>query len=323
MIDFRKLVKAGVHFGHQTSRWVPKMNQYIWGVRSNIHLIDVSKTAHQLERAAKFLQEVASEGKQILWVGTKKPARQVIQNVATKLEMPYVNHRWVGGTLSNFAQVKKSITRLLHYEDVVEKSEKYPHYTKKELSKVKKNVDRLQSVVGGIRKLTWPLGAVVLVDVNKECSALKEAVSVGVPVVALVDTNADPSLVDYVIPANDDAPHSIEILLEYLQGAVEKGKQEAATKKIEKKEAATKEIKKDDVSALEVDEGEEELDSDGRSQEKKETKSKRAKVVAKTIKKEAKKEEGELEVKSKKAVYSTTKSVIAEKKPVVRAKKKE
>src|SRR3990172_12718270 len=198
MIDFRKLVKAGVHFGHQTSRWLPKMGPYIWGVKNNIHLIDVSKTAHQLEKAAQFLQEVAREGKQVLWVGTKKPARAIVQEVATKLDMPYVNYRWVGGTLSNFSQVKKSITRLLHYEDVLEKSEKYPHYTKKELSKVKKNVERLQGVIGGIRKLAWPVGAIVLIDVNKEHSALQEAVKVRVPVVALVDTNADPSLVDYV-----------------------------------------------------------------------------------------------------------------------------
>ena len=318
MIDFRELVKAGVHFGHQTSRWIPKMNRYIWGVKSNVHLIDVSKTAHQLEKSAQFLQVVASEGKQILWVGTKKAARDVIKSVATKLEMPYVNHRWIGGTLSNFAQVKKSITRLLHYEDVLEKSEKYPHYTKKELSKIKKNVDRLKNIIGGITKLTWPIGAIVLVDVNKEHSALKEAVTVGVPVVALVDTNSDPSLVDYVIPANDDAPHSIAILLEYLQEAVEKGRQAALVKKTEK---VTKEEKKEVAPKVSEDEPDSEEDKD---QEKKESKSKRVRAVAKTIKEEAKKEEGELVAKPKvKTSPRTSVAKTAEQKPVMRSKKKE
>src|SRR5579872_5859041 len=249
MIDFRKLVKAGVHFGHQTSRWMPKMEPYIWGVKNKVHLIDVSKTAHQLERSAQFLKGVAGSGKQILWVGTKKSARDIVQSVATQLDMPFVNHRWVGGTLSNFGQVKKSVTRLLHFEDVLEKSEKYPHYTKKELSEVQKNVDRLKGIVGGIRKLNWPVGAIVLVDVNKEHSALREAVSVGVPVVALVDTNADPSLVDYVIPANDDAPRSIKVILDYLAAAVEEGKK-AGVKKDSKSDVAKD--KKEAAAPVEV-----------------------------------------------------------------------
>jgi small subunit ribosomal protein S2 len=306
MIDFRKLVQAGVHFGHQAARWVPKMSPYIWGVKNKVHLIDVSKTAYQLEKAARFLQEVASEGKQILWVGTKKPARNVIQEVATKLGMPYVNHRWVGGTLSNYSQVKKSVTRLLHYEDVLEKSEKYPHYTKKELNEIKKSVDRLAGIVGGIRTLTWPVGAIVLVDVNKEQSALKEAVKVGVPVVALVDTNADPSLVDYVIPANDDAPRSIAVILEYLQQAVEEGRQQA-TRKTEKVKAAMPQApaakpEEQDV-ILQLAEVEaalaEESDQDGAS--KKEAKKVRAVAVAKSVKKEAQKEKGVLPAKLKKS----------------------
>lgn len=246
MIDFRKLVKAGVHFGHQTSRWVPKMEPYIWGVKNKVHLIDVSKTAHQLERSAQFLKGVAASGKQILWVGTKKSARDIIQSTATQVDMPFVNHRWVGGTLSNFGQVKKSVTRLLHFEDVLEKSEKYPHYTKKELSEIQKNVERLKSIVGGIRKLNWPIGAIVLVDVNKEHSALREAVSVGVPVVALVDTNADPSNVDYVIPGNDDAPRAIKVILDYLAAAVEEGKK--SVKRDQKSDAVQKD-KKDAVLA--------------------------------------------------------------------------
>lgn len=309
MIDFKKLISAGVHFGHQTSRWLPKMRQYIWGARNGIHLIDVSKTAHQLEKSAQFLREVAAEGKQILLVGTKKPARDVIKSVADAVSMPYVNHRWVGGTLSNFSQVKKLITRLLHHEDVLAKSEKYPYYTKKELSKVKKNVERLNTVIGGIRTLAWPVGAIVIVDVIKESSALKEAMTMGVPVVALVDTNSDPSGINYVIPANDDAPQSIAVLLGYLQEAVVQGKQQFSAKKIEKAEAekAAQEMKmitaKEEAreAALEIASGYEgEVVEEEPSQEKRESKTKRVRTLAKSFKQETHDEAGESQKSSKK-----------------------
>ncbi len=227
MIDFRKLVEAGVHFGHQRSRKCPKMDSYIWGIKNDTLLIDVSKTAQCLEKAATFLEGVASQGKPILWVGTKKPAQESIFSTATHLKMPYVSHRWIGGTLSNYGQVKKSITKMLHFEDVVAKTEQYPHYTKKEINLFQNQIDRLQKNVGGIRGLTWPVGALVLVDIVKEHSALKEAVTMGVPVVALVDTNSDPSLVDYVIPANDDAPRSIKLVIDYLAQAAARGKERA------------------------------------------------------------------------------------------------
>ncbi len=308
MIDFKKLVKAGVHFGHQASRWVPKMDPYIWGVKNKIHLIDVSKTAHQLEKASQFLQEVAAEGKQILWVGTKKPAREIVKTVAMKLDMPYVNYRWVGGTLSNYAQVKKSVTGLLHFEDVLEKSEKYPHYTKKELNSIKKKVDRLQAIVGGIKKLAWPLGAIVLVDVNKEQSALKEAVKVGVPVVALVDTNADPSLVNYVIPANDDAPRSINVIFEYLQEAVEKGIKKKGVVKTKAKESEA-------VAAVAGEEAEEFLDATEITgvEDEKEVKATSKKIVSSS---KAAKVDSSQEVnspKAKKATVAKTDAVEAKK----------
>ena len=229
MIDFRELVKAGVHFGHQTSRWCPKMAPFIWGHRNNVHLIDVSKTAHQMEKAAAFLENVAQKGRPIMWIGTKKSAQDVIKVAAQRVEMPFVNYRWVGGTLSNYGQVKKSVTKMLHFEDVVQKSEKYPHYTKKELNLFQKQLSRLEKNVGGIRGLTWPVGALVLVDVNKEQAALKEAIAMGVPVVAMVDTNSDPSLVDYAIPANDDAPRSIKLVIDYLADAALRGKEKRQT----------------------------------------------------------------------------------------------
>jgi len=247
---FGELVKAGVHFGHQKSRWCPKMKPYIWGYKNKVHLIDVSKTASQLDKAEKFLESIAAEGKTILWVGTKKAASPLIKEVATKLNMPYVNHRWLGGTLLNFTQVKKSLTRLLHYEDILVKAEENPFYTKKELNLFKKSVEKLEKTVGGIRKLTLPIGAVVVIDVNKEQSAVKEASAMGVPVIGFVDTNSDPSLVDIVIPANDDSPQAIGLLLNYLTAAVEKGK--SSTKQDKVISAAPKVEVQEDVLAEEA-----------------------------------------------------------------------
>lgn len=243
---YKKLIEAGVHFGHQASRKNPKMDRYIWGIKNRINLIDVSQTANQLEDAARFLRSVAMTGKQILFVGTKKSAHEVIAELANNLSMPYFDARWVGGTLSNYAQVKKSVTRLLHDEDIIAKADKYPLYTKKELNVIKKRAERARKIVGGITTLKWPVGALVLVDVSKEESALKEAARMGIPVVGLVDTNSDPSRVDYVIPANDDSEKSIRCILEYLGNAIQAGisdaRAEASQKEALKKEEAAKKV---------------------------------------------------------------------------------
>ena len=246
MIDFKRLVKAGVHFGHQTSRWCPKMAPYIWGFKNKVHLIDISKTARQLERSAKFLESVAAENKTVLWIGTKKAAQKIIRDTATNLDMPYVSHRWIGGTLSNNSQVKKSLTKLLHYEDVLAKSEKVSYYTKKELNVFQKIVNRLERSIGGIRNLSWPIGAVVVVDVNKEQSAIREAAIMGIPIVAIVDTNADPSMIDYVIPANDDSPQSIGLIMDYLSKAVQMGKEAAMAKIVKEKQDKAAKPKKEE-----------------------------------------------------------------------------
>jgi len=246
MIDFKRLVKAGVHFGHQTSRWCPKMAPYIWGFKNKVHLIDISKTARQLERAAKFLESVAAENKTVLWIGTKKAAQKIVRDTATNLDMPYVSHRWIGGTLTNRDQVKKSLTKLLHYEDVLVKSEKVSYYTKKELNVFQKIVNRLERSIGGIRNLSWPIGAVVVVDVNKEQSAIREAAIMGIPIVAIVDTNADPSMIDYVIPANDDSPQSIGLIMGHLFKAVETGKEAATAKVIKEKQDKAAKPKKEE-----------------------------------------------------------------------------
>jgi len=236
MIDrsfLQTLIKSGIYWGHRRARRNPKMEPYIWGHKNNVNLIDVSKTASQLAKAAQFLEQQASQGNIILWVGTKKPAQEAIVTAAAQLNMPSVTHRWIGGTLSNYAQVKKSVTKLLHYEDVIAKADRY-HYTKKELNVLQKTIERLRKNIGGIKGLTWPVGAIVIIDIIKEHSALKEAAAMGIPVVALVDTNADPSLVDYVIPGNDDAPRAVKLVVEYLAQATAKGVAVAAERPVEK-----------------------------------------------------------------------------------------
>lgn len=240
MIDFKDLIKAGLHFGHQTARWNPKMARYIWGHRNGIHLIDVSKTAFQLDQAAQFLESMAALSNQILFVGTKKPAQQAIETTAKALNMPYVSERWIGGTLTNYPQVKKSITKLLHFEDVLARAASF-NYTKKELSVFQKMVSRLQENVGGIRALKWPIGVLVVIDVKKELTALKEAHAAHIPVVALVDTNCEPSMIDYVIPGNDDSPKSIAFVLDYLGQAVQRGLVRAVQKDTEEEIAAHEE----------------------------------------------------------------------------------
>jgi len=239
MIDFKELLKAGVHFGHKTSFGNPKMRPYVWGAKNRIHLIDISKTAFLLEHAGKKLKELTSTGSSILWVGTKKPAQAIIEKAANDLKMPFVINRWIGGTLSNYGQVKKAITRLLHLRDVLKKSSTY--YTKKELVMLQKQVDRLEKNIGGIIDLAFPPCAIVIVDAKKEHSAVKEAFGMNIPVFALVDTNTDPSCVNYVIPGNDDSPKSIKFIIEYLAKCAEEGKKLAKEKKTEEKEAATKE----------------------------------------------------------------------------------
>lgn len=229
MIDLKLLIKNGVQFGHQTWRWNPKMRPYIWGQKNDVHLIDISKTAHQLEKAAQFLESIAATGKPVLWVGTKKAAQGAITQVAESLTNPCVTHRWIGGTLTNYPQVKKSVTKLLHFEDIVARSAE-SHYTKKELNLFNKMAERLVKNVGGIRSLTWPVGAVVVVDARKEHVAVKEAIAAGIPVVGLLDTNNDPSMINYVIPTNDDAPRAIQVILEYLAQAVQRGQSVAAAR---------------------------------------------------------------------------------------------
>jgi small subunit ribosomal protein S2 len=244
---FGDLVKAGVHFGHQKSRWCPKMKQYIWGQKNKVHLINIAQTAKGIEDAEKFLEAVSAEGKTVLWVGTKKAASKTIAEVGARLNQPFVSHRWLGGTLLNWSQVKKSLTRLLHYEDILAKSESNPFYTKKELNLYRKTADKLEKTVGGIRKLTLPIGAIVIVDVSKEQSAVKEAGLMGIPVIGVVDTNSDPSDIDIVIPGNDDSVQAVSLIMNLLADAVVRGREAAAKKDKDAGAAEAKKVSKEQV----------------------------------------------------------------------------
>jgi len=247
MMSLEFLVKNGVQFGHQSWRVCPKMMPYIWGEKNGIHLIDVSKTAQRINQAKAFLESVAAEGKPILWVGTKKAAQPVVEHAGTQLNSPYVTNRWIGGTLTNFSEVKKAIEKLEHYESLLEHSERM--YTKKEYGKFRKIVERVRDNVGGIRNISWPIGAVVVVDVKKEQVAVKEALKMGIPVVALADTNADPSGIDYIIPGNDDISRAIRVVIDPLIEAVSNGIQKAEEKARQQQQQQEQEQQKQESQA--------------------------------------------------------------------------
>ena len=235
MIDLKQLIDVGIHFGHKTSRWSPKMRPFIWGARNKVHLIDISKTAFLLERAAGFAKGLATEGGSFLFVGTKKPAQGLVRKIAQDLSMPFVVHRWIGGTLSNFEQVKKAITRLLHFQDIIKKNQ--GNYKKKELVMIQKEIERLEKNIGGIINLDYPPAAIIVVDGKKEHAVIKEASRLGIPVIGLIDTNTDPEGVTHVIPGNDDSPKAIEFVLNHLATAIRDGRTQFEQKKQEQRAA--------------------------------------------------------------------------------------
>jgi small subunit ribosomal protein S2 len=239
MIDVKDLIEAGVHFGHKTSKWSPKMSPFIWGARNKVHLIDVSKTAFLLNHACNSIKAIALTGKTVLWVGTKKPAQASIRNAGTELSMPAVYHRWIGGTLTNFDQVKKAVKRLLHLRDAVEK----PLLTlkKKEIVRLQKEVGRLEKNVGGIVGLKGKPALLVVVDAKKERTAIKEAVNSGIPVIGIVDTNTNPEGIDIIIPSNDDSPRALSLIINQLVKAAGEGASVFAEKKRKEKEELEKE----------------------------------------------------------------------------------
>jgi len=224
VVTMKELLEAGVHFGHQTRRWNPKMKPYIFGSRNGIHIIDLQKTVQLMDVAYNFVRDTVAEGKDILFVGTKKQAQEAIQEEATRCGMFYVNHRWLGGTLTNFKTIRKSIEKLKKLERLEEGTE-FQGLTKKELIKLMKKREKLRRNLGGIKDMEKLPGALFIVDPKREEIAVREARKLGIPIVAIVDTNCDPDLIDYVIPGNDDAIRAIKLFSSKIADAVLEGKQ--------------------------------------------------------------------------------------------------
>lgn len=224
VVSMKSLLEAGVHFGHQTRRWNPKMSRYIFTERNGIYIIDLQKTVKKIDEAYNFIREIASEGGQILFVGTKKQAQDAIEKEAKKCGMHYINQRWLGGTLTNYKTIRKRINRL-HELKKMEEDGTFEVLPKKEVIGLRHEEERLEKFLGGIKDMNGMPDAIYIVDPKKESIAVKEAQILGIPIVAIIDTNCDPDEIDYPIPGNDDAIRAVKLITETIANAVLEGKQ--------------------------------------------------------------------------------------------------
>jgi small subunit ribosomal protein S2 len=249
-IDIKALLEAGAHFGHKTSRWHPKMAPYIHSKRDGSHIIDLTKTAEALENALDFLTESAASGRQILLVSTKRQAQDKIQKVAEAVNMPYVNVRWLGGMLTNQATIGSRIRHLKELESLMASGDLAARYNKLEVQRFNEEIEEMNRLYGGIKDMNGQPAAVFVVDVLTDYLAVSEARKLSIPVVALADSNVDPSQVDYPIPCNDDATKTISLILDYVQQAIEEGQAknrksaEVESKKVKIEEAPAKKVDK-------------------------------------------------------------------------------
>jgi small subunit ribosomal protein S2 len=235
-ISMKQLLEAGVHFGHQTRRWNPKMARYIYGERNGIYIVDLQKTVKKLKEAIKFVRDLAAAGEKMVFIGTKKQAKDAIQEEAIRCGEYYVNQRWLGGTLTNFQTIKKTIARMKDLQRMSEDGslDKLP---KKEKMLSLKELAKMEKSIGGIKTMTDLPGAVFIVDTKKEHNAILEARKLSIPIVGIVDTNCDPDEVDYIIPGNDDAIRAVRLIVSLMADAVLEGK-EALRIELEKQQAA-------------------------------------------------------------------------------------
>ena len=243
-----RLLEAGIHFGQRRSNWNPKMEPYIWGVRNGLHIIDIRETVKGLLRAKKFIQDTVADGKDVVFVGTKRQAQSAVQKYASEAGMPWVTERWLGGTLTNFTTIRSRLKRLDELEQLVDSGE-IETYSKKMTSQLMREKAKITRNLDGIRNMSKLPGAMVVIDANVETNALREATALRIPTIGLIDTDGNPELVDIPIPGNDDSLRSIEVVIADLMSAVSEGLQSrraseaAAAKKIEDEaeEAATQE----------------------------------------------------------------------------------
>ncbi len=226
MPSLLEMLKAGAHFGHRQSKWHPKMEPYIFTVRSGVHIINLEKTAEELAKALEFVKKTVAGGGKVLFIGTKKQAQPIVKKYAVAAETPYVIGRWMGGTLTNFSIIIKLVKKLKEMRRQQETGE-WAKYTKKEQVGLKKEFDKLETMVGGLELLDKKPDALFIIDVKKEKTAVAEATKTGVPIVALCDTNVNPQGISYVIPANDDATKTIELITRLLAEAVKEGRSES------------------------------------------------------------------------------------------------
>ena len=226
-VDIKKLLEAGAHFGHKTSRWHPKMAPYIHSKRGGSHIIDLTKTVDALDSALQFLTDTSAAGKQVLFVGTKRQPQDIVKQAAVTTNMPFVVNRWLGGMLTNWNTIGGRVKHLKSLEERMANGELANKYSKLEVQRFQEEIDQMNDIYGGIKEMNSRPGAVFVVDITHDVNAVREATKMGVPVVALVDTNADPSSVKFPIPCNDDAIKAIELVVGYVQQAIEAGKAKA------------------------------------------------------------------------------------------------
>ncbi|MGC2475073.1 MAG: 30S ribosomal protein S2 [Candidatus Sulfotelmatobacter sp.] len=237
-ITMKELLEAGVHFGHQTKRWNPKMKDYIFGERNGIYIIDLQKTLKMFKEASKFVQDLATDGKIVLFVGTKRQAQDAIAEEATKCGGFYINQRWLGGLLTNWVTVQKSVKRLKELDEMATDG-RYELLPKKEVIKLERERKHLQANLAGIKNMNRLPDAIFVIDSNKEQIAVREARKLGIPVVAVVDTNCDPTEVDYVIPGNDDALRAIRLFTSKISESIAEGAQLMTDKQVADMQAAS------------------------------------------------------------------------------------
>ncbi len=255
MVTMKDLLECGVHFGHQTRRWNPKMKRFIFGVRKNIHIIDLQKTLRYFKYTYNIIKDASAEGKTIMFVGTKKQASQTIEQYAQSINVPYVNYRWLGGMLTNFSTIKKSVRKLEIIEQM-EESGQIDLLTKKEKLMLQRKKDKLTKYLGGVRHMKKAPDMIFVIDVVKEKIAVAEARRLGIPVIAPLDTNCDPDNVDYPIPGNDDAIRSIQLFCKEVTEAILEGRNENKDGEQEAPIPATEEEKQEVLEELKQDQGE-------------------------------------------------------------------
>ncbi|MGB8361821.1 MAG: 30S ribosomal protein S2 [Acidimicrobiia bacterium] len=235
-VTMKQLLEAGVHFGHQTRRWDPKMSPYIYGERNGIHIVDLRQTVTQVADAIEFVKQIAIDGGSVLFVGTKKQAQSAVENAANRSGQPYVNYRWLGGMLTNFATIQKRVFYMRELRRLEETGE-MNRRPKKERLKLRRELDKLEQNLGGVANMSKLPDAVFIVDVITEATAVKEADRLRIPIIALVDTNSDPDPIDHVIPGNDDAIRAADLIASALADGIIEGREIAAKKKPKKDEA--------------------------------------------------------------------------------------